>query len=128
MGQLKEGMYVLIDNVVCQIKNIEKSKPGKHGAAKARITASGVFNDAKKTLLKQTGDEAEVPIVERGNAQIAAIMGDTLSLIDANSYQSFECPKPKDIGGLKQGDDVEYIKVDESVRVLRRRGTSGENS
>lgn len=126
VGQLKEGNYILIDDVVCQIRNIEKSKPGKHGAAKARITAIGVFNDAKKGALKQTTDEAEVPIVERGNAQVAAVMGDTLSLIDANSFQSFDCPKPKDVAGIKQGDDVEYIHVDESVRILRRRGTSGE--
>src|SRR3989344_6319552 len=54
IGQLKEGGYLLIDDVAVQIKSIEKSKPGKHGAAKARITAVGLFNNQKKTPLMGT--------------------------------------------------------------------------
>jgi translation initiation factor 5A len=37
--ELKEGKYVLIDEEPCVIKSISKSKPGKHGSAKARIDA-----------------------------------------------------------------------------------------
>lgn len=123
VGQLKEGNYVLIDDTVCQIRAIEKSKPGKHGAAKARVTAIGVFDDVKRTLLKSTGDEADIPIVQRGNAQVCAVMGDLLSLMDIGSYEVFECAKPKDIAGVKAGDEIEYIRVDQNVRVLRKKGT-----
>ena len=35
-GSLKPGHLVLIDGEVCQVKSVEKSKPGKHGAAKAK--------------------------------------------------------------------------------------------
>lgn len=125
VGQLKEGNYVLIEGFVCQIRGIEKSKPGKHGAAKARITAFGVFDRVKRNLLKSTGDEAEIPIVQRGNAQVSAIMGDNLSLMDINSYEVFEAPKPKDLNeAIATGDEVEYIRVDENVRVLRKKGGS----
>ena len=31
-NSLKEGGYVLIDEEVCRIKEVEKSKSGKHGA------------------------------------------------------------------------------------------------
>ncbi len=124
VGQLREGNYVLIDDTVCQIRGIEKSKPGKHGAAKARVTAIGVFDDVKRTLLKSTGDEADIPIVQRGNAQVSAVMGDMVSLMDINSYEVFECPKPKDIGSIKAGDEIEYIRVDQNTRILRKKGTS----
>ena len=124
VGQLKEGNYVLVDGFVYQIKAIEKSKPGKHGSAKARITAIGVFDGSKRTLLKSTGDEAETPIVQRSNAQISAVMGNTLSLMDMSSYAVLEAPKPKDIPNLKQGDEVEFIRVDDNVRVLRKKGSS----
>lgn len=124
VGQLKEGNYVLVDDVVCQIKSIEKSKPGKHGAAKARITAIGVFDDSKRTLLKSTGDEADVPIIARGNAQVSAVIGDNLSLMEINTYEVFECAKPKDVPGIKAGDEVEYIRVDQNVRVLRKKGST----
>lgn len=114
----------MVDDMVCQIRAIEKSKPGKHGAAKARVTAIGVFDDVKRTLLKSTGDEADIPIVQRGNAQVSAVMGETVSLMDVTSYEVFECSKPKDGTGLKAGDEVEYIRVDQNVRILRKRGAS----
>ena len=123
VGQLREGSYILIDDLVCQIKGIEKSKPGKHGAAKARVSAFGVFDDVKRTLLKSTGDEAEIPIVNRSNAQVSAVLGDQLSLMDIETFEVFECPKPKEFS-VKAGDEVEFIRVDQNVRVLRKRGTN----
>ncbi|MBS3061839.1 MAG: translation initiation factor IF-5A [Candidatus Diapherotrites archaeon] len=122
VGQLKEGGYLLIEGIACQIKSIEKSKPGKHGAAKARITAVGLFNNQKKTALMGTTDEGEVPIVLRGNAQVNAVMGDLLNLMDMESFEIFDASKPKDVTGIKQGDEVEYMKLDDQVRVLRRKG------
>ncbi len=123
IGHLKEGNYVLIDGFVCQIKSTEKSKPGKHGAAKARITAIGVFDDSKRQLLKGTGDDHEVPIIARGNAQIVAIMGENLSMMDLSNYETREIPMPKDVAGLKQGDEIEFIKWGDKYRIIRK--TSG---
>ena len=122
VGHFKEGSFILIDGFVCQVKSTEKSKPGKHGAAKARITAIGVFDDSKRQLLKGTGDEHEVPIIVRGNAQIVAVMGDTLSMMDMENYETREIPMPKDVSGLKQGDEVEYIRWGDKYRVMRKTG------
>jgi len=122
VGHFKEGSYILIDGFVCQVKSAEKSKPGKHGAAKARITAIGVFDDSKRQLLKGTGDDHEVPIIERGNAQIVAIVGNTLSMMDMKNYETRDVPMPKDVAGLKQGDEVEFIKWADNYRVIRKTG------
>jgi len=121
VGQLKEGNYVLIDGFACRIIEIEKSKPGKHGSAKARITAIDIFSENKRTLLEPTGSNAEVPIIKRSNAQVVAVMGDTLSLMDTASYEAFNCPAPKDVPGIKAGDEVEYLQLDEQVRILRKK-------
>ena len=40
---LKPGSYVLIDDVPCVVEKIQKSKSGKHGAAKMRVTAISIF-------------------------------------------------------------------------------------
>lgn len=122
VGQLKEGNYVLIDGFVCQIKTVEKSKPGKHGSAKARITAIGVFDDSKRQLLKQTGDDNDVPIILRKNAQIVAIVGDNVSLMDLESYETIDVQKPKDVHDLQQGDQVECVKWGDNFRILRKKG------
>ena len=49
--ELKEGKYVIIEDIPCRIVNIDSSKPGKHGAAKMRVTGIGVFDSQKKMLL-----------------------------------------------------------------------------
>ncbi len=122
VGQLKENGYVLIDGFVCQIREIEKSKPGKHGSAKARITAIDMFTGSKKTLLQQTGDDAEVPIILKGTAQVTALMGDMLQLMDIETYETFTVPNPKDVEGIEAGAEVEYNRYGDNIRVVRKKG------
>jgi translation initiation factor 5A len=44
LGSLKVGSYIIIDNEPCRIVSYDHSKPGKHGSAKARVAAIGVFD------------------------------------------------------------------------------------
>ena len=67
--ELKDGKYVLIDDVPCRVVNIDTSKPGKHGAAKMRVTAIGVFDGQKKQWLGPSDSDVEVPVIDRGNAR-----------------------------------------------------------
>ncbi len=120
-GQLKPGSFVLIDDKVCQVKTVEKSKPGKHGAAKARVTAIGVFDGTKRTLLKATDYAVEIPIIEKGNGQIVAVMGGNLQIMDMQNYKTYDIPIPKDITGLKGGDEIEYQQFGEELKVTRKK-------
>ena len=49
---LKEGGFVIIDDIPCKVTDISISKPGKHGSAKAKLTAVGLFETAKKIIVK----------------------------------------------------------------------------
>jgi len=122
VGHLKEGHYVLIDGEVCQIRGIEKSKPGKHGSAKARITAFNIFTGQKKNLLKPTEADAEVPIIKKGNAQVVAVMGDNVQIMDVENYETFNVKKPAEISGLESGIEVEYHKYGDNVKIVRKKG------
>ena len=121
VGQLREGGYVMVDGFVCQIKTVEKSKPGKHGAAKARIMAIGVFDSQKRNLMAPVHSDAEVPIVDRGNAQVVAVMGGQVQLMDVGTYETFNVPKPAEIKDLASGDEVEYLRADKNFKILRKR-------
>lgn len=122
VSTLKPGSYVLIDDCVCQVKALEKSKGGKHGAAKARITAFDVFTGQKKGMLKPSTADTQVPIVKRGTGQVVAVMGDVIKLMDVVSYGMFDAPRPKDISGLSSGVEVEYLRYGKSVKILRKKG------
>jgi len=118
IGKLKEGSYILIDGVPCVIKQIEKSKPGKHGSAKARITAIGIFDDIKRPLLKPTSADCEVPWIERKKGIIVAVMGNTVQLMDEKTYETFDVQKPADIE-LKAGMAIEFLRYGKNVRIVR---------
>ncbi len=123
-GSLKPGHLVLIDGEVCQVKSTEKSKPGKHGAAKVRVVAFNIFTNQKRGLLKGTDGEIEVPIVPKGDATVVAVLGEVIQIMDSNTYETFDAPKPDAESGiptLKSGDGIEYQKYGNSVKIVRKR-------
>lgn len=117
VSSLKVGGYVIIDEIPCRITNIQTSKPGKHGHAKARIEAVGLVAGQKKIIIRPGHDKIEVPIVEKKSAQVLSIHGDTANVMDAETYETFDLKIPEELkGDLKEGDQVLYwIILEEKV-------------
>jgi translation initiation factor 5A len=112
VGKLKEGRFVIIDNEPCRIVGITVSAPGKHGHAKAKIDAVGLFDSQKHTIIRPTSATIEVPIIERGSAQVLAVVGTHAQLMDLNTYETFELPIPINLRGeVREGVEVEYIQA-----------------
>ena len=108
---LKEGRYVLIDDEPCTILSISVSKPGKHGAAKARIDAVGIFDGQKRTIIEPVTAKIYVPIVERKTAQVISISGNTVQLMDMTDYTTFELPLDEEMKDkVKVGEEIVYIE------------------
>ncbi len=57
--------YVMIDDAACKIDAYSTAKPGKHGSAKARVEASGVFDGKKRSFSQPVDAKVWVPIIER---------------------------------------------------------------
>ena len=109
IGQVKElkpGKYVVIDGVPCKVVDVQKSKPGKHGSAKARVTAIGIFKGQKKMLMKPVTANCEIPIVNKRKGQVIAEMGDKIQLMDMETYETFEVDKPA--FAVEAGKEVPY--------------------
>ena len=125
VGSLKIGQYVLIDGEPCKIVELEKSKPGKHGSAKARIVAIRAFTGQKKNLISPVDGKAEVPHIDKRTGQVLSISGNLLQVMDMENYQTFETPMPDDEDLKKQmtsGIEVEYWSVMGRNMVVRRKG------
>jgi translation initiation factor 5A len=65
VGNLKVGSFVMIDGEPCRVVDISKAKTGKHGSAKATVTAVGLFSKSKKVLVAPVDSQVEVPIIEK---------------------------------------------------------------
>ena len=111
VGKLKEGRYVVIDEEPCKILGINISKPGKHGAAKARIDAVGIFDGVKRSIVQPVSAKTYVPIVERKSGQVITIAGTTATLMDMKEYTNFEIEIPPDKAGqVEVGKEITYIE------------------
>jgi len=93
---MKPGSYFLIDGEPCRVVSMEKSKPGKHGSAKANIVAIGFFDNRKRNVIMPADRMVDVPLIDKTSATVIADMGESYSLMDSETFETYEVPKPKD--------------------------------
>jgi translation initiation factor 5A len=125
VGSLKIGHYIVVDGEPCKIVEYEKSKPGKHGAAKARIVAISALTGQKKNVISPVDGKIEVPMIDKKTAQVISISGNVLQLMDMESYQTFETDMPEDEelrGKLASGLEVEYWNMLGKNKIVRVKG------
>ena len=124
-GSLKPGSYVVIDDVACKVMDATHSKPGKHGSAKARIVAIGLFDNKKREIVMPASDPIAVPIVEKKTAQVLSVAESTANVMDAESYETFDLEIPEDLKGqVVSGGQVLYWIV-LGQKVMRQVKTGG---
>jgi translation initiation factor 5A len=106
---LQPGKFVVIDDEPCKILSVTTSVPGKHGGAKARLEAVGIFDERRRSIVKPADTEIEIPIVEKRVGQVVAISGDTAQIMDMENYETFDSKIPDELKDkLVQGGEVIY--------------------
>jgi translation initiation factor 5A len=106
---LKPGKYCVIDGEPCKVLSVSISAPGKHGGAKARLDAVGIFDERKRSIVKPADTEIDVPIVEKKSAQVVAITGDMGQFMDMETYETFDMKIPEELKGkIQQGSETVY--------------------
>ncbi|MGC8649094.1 MAG: translation initiation factor IF-5A [Candidatus Micrarchaeia archaeon] len=112
MKDLRIGRYLLIDGVPCKVVEIDTSSPGKHGSAKMRITAIGIFDDSKKTLIKPSSADIEVPIIKKKKAQVVSVSDSSVQLMDSETYEVYDLPLKEEFKGkISAGKEVEVLEA-----------------
>ena len=126
VGRLRTGQNIVINGEPYKIVSLEKSKPGKHGSAKARIVAINVFDNSKKSVVSPVNAKIDVPIIEKRTAQIVYMEEDSIQLMDLESYESFFTSKPSDeeiMNKLSPNAEVEYWNVLGRTMIVRVKGS-----
>jgi len=110
---LRVNRYVIIDDEPCKIMSMSTSKPGKHGEAKARIEAIGVFDGQKRSIVHPVKHKVHVPMIDKRNAQVLALIGSSsVQLMDLDTYETFEMPIPDEFKGqLEPGKEIQYLEA-----------------
>jgi translation initiation factor 5A len=111
IGKLKEGRYMVIEDEPCRILGISISKPGKHGAAKSRIDAVGLFDGVKRSIVQPVSAKVYIPVVERKSGQVIAISGNHIQMMDMKDFQTIEIAAPEDkVSQIEVGKEIMYLE------------------
>lgn len=110
-GSLKKGDHIVINDQPCKIIELTTSKTGKHGHAKASITAINIFNGKKLEDSLPTSHNVDCPNVKRSVYEFVSI--------DDNNYVTFIDEK----GELRE----DLTANDELAAPLKDAQDSGKN-
>jgi translation initiation factor 5A len=122
VGSLRVGGYMIIDGEPCQIVDITKSKPGKHGSAKARIVAIGVFDGSKRQFVKPVDLNTEIPIIDKRMGQVFAVNPNGIQIMDLETYEYLDAPYPIEEelkAKIAPGVEIEYWKIMGRMKIVR---------
>jgi len=125
LGSIKVGSFVMVDNEPCRIVDYTKSKPGKHGSAKARVVAVGVFDGVKRSFVKPVDSQVEVPLIEKRSGQVISLQPSAVQLMDLETFEVFDSPYPEDEAlkdRLANGVEVEYWRILGRTKIMRTKG------
>ncbi|MFB6079321.1 MAG: translation initiation factor IF-5A [Halarchaeum sp.] len=116
---LQEGNYVIIEDAACKIDGYSTAKPGKHGSAKARIEARGVFDGKRRSLSQPVDAKIWVPIIDRKGGQIVSKESDTVvQVMDLETYETVTMEIPEDVE-VSPDDEIEYLEWEGKRKVLQ---------
>ncbi|WP_435333817.1 translation initiation factor IF-5A [Haloarchaeobius sp. TZWWS8] len=115
---LQEGSYVMIDDAACKINHYSTAKPGKHGSAKARVEAVGVFDGKKRSMSQPVDAKCWVPIIERKQGQVVSVESDTVAqVMDLETYETFSMSIPADLD-VSPDDELEYLELEAQRKIV----------
>ena len=112
MKEVREGKFIMVDGIACKVVAIDTSSPGKHGSAKQRITAIGIFDGSKHTIIKPSHGEIEVPVIKKRKAQVVSVTGEIAQIMDSDTYEVYEVAIPEEFKGkITAGGEIEVIEA-----------------
>jgi len=116
---LQEGNYVMIEDAACKIDSYSTAKPGKHGSAKARIEARGVFDGKKRSLSQPVDAKIWVPMIDRKQGQVVSKESDTVvQVMDLETFDTITIQIPDDVS-VQPDDEIEFLEFEGQRKVLQ---------
>ena len=118
--QAKSGTVIMFEGEPYTIRSNDISKTGKHGHAKCRMEAIGIFSQKKKVITVPGHERFDVPLVEKKKAQILSVSGDRVSIMDLDSYETLELGFMEELREkLESGKQVEYWDIEGKKVIMR---------
>ena len=107
---LKVGRFCVVDDNAYKILSISKSKPGKHGSAKARLELVSLFSSKKISHVGTVTDSINVPMIEKGKALVTHIDGEEVHAMNMKDHSMMILPIDPDIE-VTSGQEILWMEA-----------------
>ncbi|DAC14451.1 MAG TPA: translation initiation factor IF-5A [Candidatus Poseidoniales archaeon] len=107
---LKVGRYCCVDEKAYKINSISKSKPGKHGSAKARLELVNIFTGQKISHVGSVTDTINVPLIEKGTAMVTHIEGQEVHAMNMRDHSMMILPL-EDEFNIEAGREIMWMEA-----------------
>ena len=126
LGSLKIGSYILLPHTdqpsgeACRIIEYDTSKPGKHGAAKARIVGQGIFDGKNRPHVGPVSMQIHIPMINKKVGQIIQLTVTPSKLMDGETFETIDIAMIDESvkGKLENGQNVDYWVVMEHTKIM----------
>ena len=107
---LKVGRFCVVDEEAYKILSISKSKPGKHGSAKARLELVSLFSSKKISHVGTVTDSINVPMIEKGKAMVTHIDGEEVHAMNMKDHSMMILPVDPEIE-VASGQEILWMEA-----------------
>lgn len=115
-SSLKKGSYVIIDDEPCEVKTAKKSAPGKHGHAKMKIRAEGMFDGQSYNETVPAEHKMLAPTIQKKTGQVVSRDGTMAQVMDMETYETQEMKLPEDLD-VDEGEEIKFWDVEGRIMV-----------
>ena len=115
---LKVGRYCCVDDKAYKINSISKSKPGKHGSAKARLELVDIFTGQKISHVGSVTDSINVPLIEKGTAMVTHIEGAEVHAMNMRDHSMMILPMEDEME-IDAGKEIMWMEALGLYKIIR---------
>jgi len=115
---LKVGRFCVVDNEAYKILSISKSKPGKHGSAKARLELVSLFSNKKISHVGTVTDNIQVPMIEKGTAMVTHIDGNEVHAMNMRDHSMMILPMEDEMT-IEAGKEIMWMEALGRYKIIR---------
>ena len=115
---LKVGRYCCVEDKAYKINSISKSKPGKHGSAKARLELVDIFTGQKISHVGSVTDSINVPLIEKGTAMVTHIEGAEVHAMNMRDHSMMILPMEDEME-IDAGKELMWMEALGLYKIIR---------
>ena len=115
---LKVGRFCVVEDEAYKILSISKSKPGKHGSAKARLELVNIFSDKKISHVGTVTDTINVPMIEKGTAMVTHIEGSEVHAMNMRDHSMMILPMEPETN-IEAGKEIMWMEALGRYKIIR---------